>query len=308
MRRTRAIPPFITLDQNAVTIYPLQGWELRRSGHDSVVIPDKAAFPPWDSSLGFSLRRVFSVDVEGMVDLLGLGRGAQLSIVARVETARGMFSTVAKREVLKQGEREVEIVIEPDSSKLSLDVGVLMSVVVDAAGLAPSGLSASIAGSRVWQDSWSSKLEGGRRRLPIEVVSFRNLGIGKHDRGLIHVQVADALELDFEQAVCVYVNGDYPGFVLALEKGESHAVSYFEETIIRQVISFSLSQEGDFESAVLIADSAAYQVSSWLAAIYSGRTRAEVAAMRIHDPGEFEVLIQSWVDAGRPWRAAGGKA
>src|SRR3546814_320775 len=140
----------------------------------------------------------------------------------------------------------VEVELAPDSRWLSKDIRVVCSVVVASTRGDLGTLSPVHPGSRVWTQAWSAKLEGGRARLPIEVVSF---GRQLHDlaipNALLYVSVADDPQLEFEQAVCVYLNSDHPRFVADFERGEGATTALVWGAVVRQVLSAGLSEAFD---------------------------------------------------------------
>lgn len=308
MAKRRTVPPYLTLPDEALRTEPADGWELLVDGQPDRIVRDKDLFPSWDSSLKFSLRRRFSFDVNEFSEFLSIPPDqATYQLVARLETARGLLSQVAFKALLDANDSEVEVEIKPDSRQLSRDVTIACSVVIaetqgDLDVLAPSNV-----GSRVWSQVWSAKLEGGRVRLPIEVTSFSkqlySLGI---PNALFHVSVADDPALEFEQAVCVYLNSDHRHFVSDFEKGERSATAMVWDAVVRQTLSAGLSMVSSDGEEGFPEGSIGAQLDSWVASIFPGESSKSIVSIWQENPAVFEGRIQSWINAGELW--AGGKS
>ena len=212
------------------------------------------------------------------------------------------MSRVVFKKVFDPEDSVVEVELAPDSRWLSKDIRVVCSVVVASTHGDLGTLSPVHPGSRVWTQVWSTKLEGGRARLPVEVVSF---GRQLHDlaipNALLYVSVADDPKLEFEQAVCVYLNADHPRFVADFERGEGATTALVWGAVVRQVLSAGLSEAFDDEDEVLSEDTFGAQLDVWIKAIFPGESRRSLGAMRKDSPGLFEGRIQSWVNAGAFW-------
>lgn len=300
MAKRRPTPPYLTLPEEALHAEPADGWELLVEGQRNRVLADKGLFPSWDSTLKFSLRRRFSFDPAAIDAYLEIPAGqAKYRFVARLETAGGMMSKVGYEMALNPEDGIVEVQLTPRSRWFSKDIAVVCSIVVASIQGDVGVLSPTQPGSRVWSQRWSAKLEGGRVRLPIEVISFsKQLHALAIPNALLHVSVADDPGLEFEQAVCVYLNSDIPNFVSDFERGEKAATGVVWDCVLRQILSAGLSEAFDREDVEFSRNSIFAQVETWIKAIFPGEARESLAAMRRENPSLFEGRIQSWVNAG----------
>lgn len=303
MAKRIPVPPYLTLPDDAVRCEPAEGWILRSGGKPDQVIPDKELFPSWDGSLKFELHRQFTVATTHFAEALSLQRArAQYELIVRMETARGLFSEVLERVPINAEDEVIDVCVTPDSGRLSKDFALVTSIAIMGADGEVDVLSPSVKGARVWRDMWSSKLEGGKSRLPIEVVSFsRQLPDLRIPNALVHVSVADFPDLDFEEAVCVYLNADHSGFVADVERGRPAATAMLWDTVVRQVVGAGLSAQFLDWDQDLPPESVGAQVASWRSAIFNSETVAAVSALRRESPGVFEARIQSWVNAAAIW-------
>jgi hypothetical protein len=306
MAKRRPIPPYLTLPDDTLQAEPADGWELLVDGLPDRVVPDRGDFPSWDSSLRFTLRRRFSFDPNEFRGHLLIPSGrASYQFVVRLETAGGLFSQVVFRQKLALEENVVEVEIAPDSRRLSKDIVLACSVVMEKVNGDVDVLSPSKIGSRVWLQNWSAKLEEGRVRLPIEVISFdKQLHDLLISNAMIYVSVADDLALEFEQSVCVYLNSDHPRFVADFERGERTATGVVWDAILRQTLAAGLSASFYDESESFPENSMGAQLESWMASIFPGESKASIAVTRQQDPAVFEGRIQSWVNASAFWEEA----
>lgn len=303
MARRRSVPPFLTLDGGACLAEPSDGWELIKDDRPAESVLDGAMFPAWDSALQFSLRRRFTIDTVSMQERLGLqGAQCKFRLVTRLETGRGLLSEVVDARGLGRGETPVEVTLTPDSSRLSRDMSLVSSIVLMHVEGDVDELAPSIKGARVWESRWTTRLEGGKTRLPMEVISF-STGLWRvaAPRALFHVAVADLPDLDFEQAVCVYLNSDCPAFVAGIEKGEPAATAILWEGVVRQLIAFGLSSAFVEDRDDWPEGSIGRQVRSWQIAIFPGEKPDSIMAFRAENPGVYEARIQSWANTGAFW-------
>lgn len=304
MAKRVPIPPYRTLTDGCVVAKPDSGWELvRRPGGERDVVADRAMFPSWDSSLYFELRRRFVVSVESILEPLGLERAkCRFRLVTRLETGRGLLSELVDSQDLTAGKDEYEVLVIPDSGKLSRDIALVVSLVlIDATG-SLDDLAPVAPGTRLWQQRWSAKLEGGKTRLPIEVMSFsREMRGSAAPRALIQVSVADYPDLEFEQAVCVYLNSDFPSFVAAIERGEPGPTAMLWDAVLRQLIGYGLSSAFMESDREWPEGSIGRCLRSWMRDIFSGEQPSSIASSRLENPGLYEARIQSWVNAGSFW-------
>lgn len=303
MAKRKPIPPYLTLPNDAIHADPVEGWELLVDDNPDRVVGDKDLFPSWDSSLSFILRRRFVCNPQAFDDYLEIPSAhASYQFIVRLETASGLLSQVVFKKELGPDDSTVEVLIAPDSRWLSKDIAVACSLVVASVRGHLGALSPSRSGSRVWSQTWSAKLEGGRTRLPIEIISFRTQ---LHDlaiqNALLHVSVADDPQLEFEQAVCVYLNSDHPRFITDFERGEKTATAMVWDSVVRQVLSAGLSEAFDGEGEAPPEGSFGAQLAVWIESIFPGESRRSLCAMRRDNPGLFEGRVQSWVNAAAFW-------
>lgn len=291
-----SIPPHLTLSEDMVVASPANGWILQREGHVPLVIEDGEILPAWDTELRFELHRTFAALGKWQEHLGFPSGGAEFGMVTRLVTAGGLLSEVVDVQPLSStSDSDLVVIVRPSSREIAKDIRIHCCIILCAAG--PDGLALAPAdkGARLWADRWSARIEGGRARLPFELASFsKELRGYRINRALFHVEVAEDPELDFEQAVCVYLNTDNPSFVKAIEQGAATETALLWDGVMRRLIITGLGQT--FEGDAWPPDSLGMQVARWLVGIFPGQSREALTRMVIADPSRFEALIQSWTD------------
>lgn len=293
MRTRQVTRPYLVVPDSMVTLSPPHGWELQREGAEPENVDDKGILAAWDTELRFTLRRKFNVtgDIHGV---LGLDATREIRLVTRLGTARGLDSRIVHEEIITPSESSVLVEICPDGRTLASEVSLTTALVLGQGASTENPLAPQDAGDRVWETGWSARIEGGRARLPLEPITFSGTW---HAHGishaLFHVEVADFPELEFEQAVCVYLNTDFPEFVRAIEASSAPETAILWDGVLRRTIASGLASH--FESATPWPDgSLGLQVDTWLNGIFPGVGREAVSRIRIEDPSRFEAQIQSW--------------
>jgi hypothetical protein len=249
----------------------------------------------WDTGLRFTLHRRLWILPEADATLGLVDSGATFRVVTRLETARGLRSTIVDdRRIVPGVEGAADITVSPDSAELSQDLTLVSTILFEGADAVVSPLAPQAIGSRLWEDRWTAKIEGGKARLPLELASFSKTFPGwAISDALFHVDIADYPELDFEQAVCVYLNTDHPDFVNAVEGGKSAETAFLWDGVIRRVISAGIGSA--FESPVAWPEgSLGAQSGMWIASIFHGQPSSAVAALLKENSSLFEAKIQSW--------------
>lgn len=293
MRRKLATRPYLVVPEAMVTTTPKSGWEFQREDGVPETIEDNGTLPAWDTELKFTLRRSFDVRAD-VRNAIALNDRAEIRLVTRLETARGLDSRIVDTKTIAAGESLILVEIRPDSRTLASGISLVSALVLVDAANPENPLAPRDSGDRVWESIWTARIEGGRARLPMEPVSFSAaLSARGIAHALFHVEVADYPELDFEQAVCVYLNTDFPQFVRAVETSSPGETAILWDGVLRRVLATGLAPHfastGPWPEGSLGA-----QVDAWISGVFPGATRDVVSRLRIDEPSRFEAQIQSW--------------
>jgi hypothetical protein len=308
MSKIRSIPPFDTPEHDSVALHPTSGWEFSRDGGQTFnTIDDKGLFPSWDPVLEFILRRRFRLNVNELAAATGLtGADPKFSLVTRLTTGSGRLSIFAPLQEVLDYQEDHEVILKPDSALLSQNIVLQNSIVLTGFTGKLSALAPDFRGAVLWADDWSVKLESGRQRLSADVVPFSTFfRDGQCGHAIIRVVVVEDPQLDFNQAVRVYINKEMPQFVIAFSEGNPVARTFFNETVFRQLVSYGLSEAFIVDGMDLSEDSVGEKLSLLIRQAFGDDSPEMIREMKRANPGLYEARIQSKALAGSEWLQAG---
>jgi hypothetical protein len=308
MSKIRAIPPFETPEYDSVALDPISGWEISKDGGQTFsTISDKGLFPSWDSALEFILRRRFRLSSSELAKATGLtGANPRFSLVTRLTTCSGRLSMFAPLQEVLDYREDHEVVLRPDSALLSQNIVLKSSIVLTGFTGMLGALAPDFKGAVLWTDDWSVKLESGRQRLPADVVPFSTFfHDGPCGHAIIRVVVVEDPQLDFNQAVRVYINQEMPQFVTAFSGGNPVARTFFNETVFRQLVSYGLSEAFIGHDMDLSEDSVGKKLSLLVRQAFGNDSTEMIREMKKQNPGLYEARIQSKALTGSTLLQAG---
>ncbi|MEY4599138.1 MAG: hypothetical protein RLZZ445_1935 [Pseudomonadota bacterium] len=307
MAKNDAIRPFLTATLGSVSTDPYSAWQVQVR-NETIPLEDGDMFPSWDSQLKFRLRRVFCLNPSSLAAEAGLiGVKPSFALVIRLVTGNGLTSVIADmRDIPESNEAvEVESSFNPDSSALSQNITLVSCLVLKDFDGSPQELAPDFRGAVLWSERWTVKIEGGRSRLPSETVSFSDYFRNQDcENALLRVVIADDPSLDFNQGVCVYLNADNPAFVASLQKADPGAKAFFNDTVIRQMIAYGLSDSYRESRGGFPDGSIGHQLTVLLRSIFGRETPEMISAIRLDNPGLYEARIQSWAKIHTLWQEA----
>lgn len=163
------------------------------------------ALADWDYQMNLRLRRAVQIDLDRARTEAGLPRDASLAL-ATVWTATGsnLRSPAQRHLLVGRGRREVEVSFDIRGTDLGgllqLDTALVLSERLNDAP--PS--AAHRAGSVLWSDRRSLRLQGDAPQFPVAVVDFSATSIPDHAGW--HVQIGDDLHAAAMGNVLLLVN------------------------------------------------------------------------------------------------------
>ena len=299
MSKRLVVPPFRTLREDDVILEPGGGWLVEINGQSRLV--EDGIFSGWDADSEFTLSRSVTLSKSAGAYLASGTGNAQvsLSLVVRVLTARGRASEVVYCQPIDGAGAGLAcpVRIQPDSAGLSENIVIEMSIVVARSNIPGDAFTPSIAGSRVWSDTWVAKLEGGRSRLPFEKIDFETaFPLQRLSDSLFHVRVAEDPDLDVEQALTVWLNLRKPGFIQAIELKDRHATAMLWDGILRRAI-IAGAVAGFDEVEHVVQGSIGAQWKRWTQSAFGQLSAKGILEMHDTDASRFENIVQSWVNA-----------
>lgn len=289
------VPPYRQFRPESVSCEPRNGWEIE-ARETTLVLEHGAPFPDWDASLVFALKRRFRLNEAALLELGVVDPSAiRLQLVVRMITAGSLSSSVPIRvDLPQQSTQPVDVHIFPALGKLSRDLTLETSIVVLEASESMDPLVPSVPGSRVWEDQWRVRLEGGKTRLPFEILDFEDAyrGLGLAD-ALFHVDVAEDPDLDFEQGVRVSINSRFEKFIAAVERLEPVTTALLWDAVLRRVLVAGIGNAFD-PGGQFPESSIGAQWTRWFGQAFPGESIESAQRMLMEQSSRFEARIQSW--------------
>ena len=182
----------------------------------------------------------------------------------------------------------------PKSDHLLRDLQVTTKIVVVDSGEAAGALAPTRKGARVWDDAIRVQLEGGRARLPMEVLSFKETpAFRPFENALFHVHVRGDNDTEVEQGLLVQLNADHPTFVAQVESGGVVATAMLWDGVVRRVMREVIAQE-ILGAGPFIKGTLGELAERWTTQAFQGMSPDSIAKMATERPAEFDAVLASW--------------
>lgn len=256
--------------------------------------PLQEVTPDWDYAAPVVLERTMRVRTSEAVRELGLEPDdLHLEIIVDAGTGPGNMP----REILSRtrtpldGETPCAVALRLDPSRLSAQITVRTSIILTSGAEPDGALAPRRAGSRLWDDLETTRIEGDDPRFPMEVISFSTAFTGRpHEDAPWSLSWSpDHPGRDFHGAARLYLNSDNEDFIERVKDEDPLTLQAMMGDVVSQMCETALRAgwDEDFESAE--EGSMAGRVAHWL-----GRAFTDPAAARAlleHRPGEFRSAI-----------------
>jgi len=294
--RTNVTMPYRILRPGDVHASPCDGWMLRFADNEGQarLVGDGDVVESWDYLRPFTLSRTLRFAAE-VPELLGLPRDTTFRLLVLLTTGRGLHRRLVHSEDFGIPHEPLNVAIQLDSRRLCRDLtlAALLSLASPVASSDP--IVPAEPGARLWEHTVKLELEGGRSRLPMEVVSFRHAFAGQgFEQALVHVEMVPYPELDLEDAVLVYLNADFPAFVDAVQQTEPTAEAMLWEAVLQRLLRDALLDEAFFANPSYAPGSLGANLARWIQQAFPSMPLSEVAQLLTRDSSRFDATIQSW--------------
>lgn len=286
-RRTAA--PFHRLDAS-VSVGP---WMVTLGGGAPAPLHDVT--PDWDYATPVRVERVVSLDLPAARSELGFADQEPISLDLIVEAGTGHGElpreVVSRSRVPLGGGAPVTISLEPDPLRLSGQLTLRTSILLSADAAPADPLAPRVAGSRLWDERFVSRLEGDDPRFPMEVISFSRTWPGRpHEEApwLLSWNPANPGR-DFHGAARLFVNADDAALIARLRDGDDLTLQAIMGDVVSQMCETALTGDWDDDLETAEAVSVAGRVIYWL-----GRAFGDISVARSvleNRPGEFRSAI-----------------
>jgi hypothetical protein len=288
---SRQAPPYRVAAPGSVVTGP---WQLLL---DEVPVPLPESLDDWDYRMDLPLRQSVAVDVDLVRQATGLPPSAKLTL-ALVWTAAGsgLKAAGARISLPESGVADVELdVVLPGSQlggRLELDTTLALAEYCDAGALA----SARRAGSVLWADQYSTRLQGDAPLFPMAVVDFSKTQYPE-DAGW-HVEIGGDLETATMGALLLLVNERKQVLVDAMRNaGKPRAVdrvvlSTVHADVARTLVEYAL-REPDFALDTDYGDESMGSTLQTLAArLFPGQSMNHLRRRQEQSPAAFATELQ----------------
>lgn len=300
IRRSAVTQPHRVLMRTDVSATPVDGWRFRiDSKGESIVLTDGGHLESWDALAPLYLSRNIAVVPEA-IRRIGLSGGAGLGVVVSVASARGLWREVCVKSQLPNDGSAVTLEAQPKGDHLASELRIATTVVLLDPVSNSDPLAPAVRGARLWDDVIRVRLEGGRVRLPMEVISFRcTPAFRPFQKALFHVHVTGEPSTEIEQGLLVHLNADYPTFVSKIEGKDSAATAFLWDGIVRQVLRELLAQDMAGEE-IAQRGTLGELARRWLQQAFSGLSVKAILEMSVARPAEFDACVAAWCGAVQP--------
>lgn len=308
MRSRRPVPPHRILGKDDVAFLTPGAWRVAVQD-SSRLVEDGGFIPGWQPGLGIRLSNAILINREATARLSEATTGAMdLGAVVVALTAEGLATVAISRAKFQEDGRGSLIAgfdLEIDGRMASRNVRLECSVVLSSPTVGGDRLTPRMVGSRLWNGSWAARLEGGKARLPIEVVPFSRFFLRPGmEGGLVHVELAADPTLDIEQGMIVYLNAEQPRFVDAFAHRDPHATSIVWDAVIRRLLVAGADAGFDVAASYGRGTIGA-NWQQWATSAFSGLSADGLLEMHRGNVSEFETRLQSWGGMARAFTGAG---
>lgn len=226
--RSQPIPPFLMASPDRIVAQPWQTEER----------PLPEALDHWDASATVVVRRLVRVDLGGVCADTALGPASQFAISASAFTAQSRVLVASALFPIIEG--EATVLMQFDGQNLSGDLALRSRLVVTSPDVVGSDvLSPTRGGAWLWEDSYSTRLEGSAARFPVTQVPFSSTLYAPG--GMWSLEIGE-LEQPFLGGVRLWLNSDHP--IAAAWADESHVVHTLVSGVLRYDTARALVMKG----------------------------------------------------------------
>lgn len=262
----------------------------------------------WDPATDLTLTRVLTIDTDELRSQCGLGRSSGFAVSSSWRAPnRTRLGDVG--EVIELGDRQgllrVVVSVCVLGSCAGGRVDLRTRLVLRSPGHDPSPVAPARPGSILWHDVHRLQLEGGAARFPMAVVDFRTIANIPDTAAWYLDWNAEELGMPVLGGVRLLLNGSNELIVDIARTGSTHPAMLTVRSLIigdvaRQLITSALKNDEFIDHRNSFADeSVGRMVSDLIAAVWPGRSAAQLRDRFQQLPARFEAEIQAALDVAR---------
>ncbi|MEU3426437.1 hypothetical protein [Streptomyces gardneri] len=291
---SRRVLPYRSPSEDVVTAEP---WRLVV---DDGEVPLPEALPHWDYRMDLALRRTVRVDLDRVRAQCGLPEEAVL-MLATVWTASGsnLSGPGHRTRLSDRGVRVVELEVRLPGADLGgllvLDTALVLAERRNDGR--PS--SPRRAGSVLWSERESVRLQGDAPQFPMAVIDFANTSFP--DAAAWHLQISGGLESATMGSLLLLVNEQNKVTAAAFEN--AHKPRPVDQVVLsavyadaaRIMIEYALSHEDFSEESGYAEDSLGATLLSLFDQLFPSQSITDVRLRRLQSPAIFASDLQAAV-------------
>lgn len=286
-RRTAA--PFHRLD-SAVDAAP---WMLTLG--TGTPLPLQDITPDWDYATTVTVDRIIAVDPTAAASELGLAEGEAFSLEVVVEAGTGPGDLpreiIARDRLSLDGVTSLPVTLRLDPARLSTQLSLRTAILLAGDVLPGNTLAPRLAGSRLWDDRFVTRIEGDDPRFPMEVVSFsKTFPDRPHEASPWLLSWSPGSPgRDFHGSARLFINADDALLVARLGEGDELTLQAIMGDVVSQMCEAALTGGWEDELQGAEPGSVAGRVAHWLERAFGDVTVAR--GLLESRPGEFRAAI-----------------
>lgn len=285
--------PYLSLLAGDLSPDPDESWLVSVNGGRPECSGD-GLVQSWDASAVLSFSRTFSIRADLRSRLCVTSSDGFFELLVAVSSGRGRSRVALHKFALEEHAHAQVIRFALDSSLLASDVRIVSTLTVKG-GVGTNILSPVQAGARLWQDEVRLIIEGGRGRLPMEVVSFAKEFPGQGlDSARLHLELSADLSADVEAGIRVYLNASGVEFIRNLQMGSNEETRYLWQSVVRRLLR-QLADDDRF-CEVFDPGSIGWNIVQWSRYCFIGISPREMSDYIKADSSRFEAMVDAWIE------------
>lgn len=282
--------PFLRPDRARIEAGPWMG-----PGADGAYeLPE--LLPDWDYSVSLGLQRSLELDLEGLSSDTGLGPASSLLLHVYVVTGELKLRKCVFDQVLRGCSGSVQVQIGPmelEGADLQGYIDLVTVLSVERAERIER-LAPMAPGSRLWEDHFRCRLEGGGGRLPMETRDFFEVS-ARYALAPWYFRLEESrLDDRFEAAFQVILNTRRQDVLEAVSRKDTLTMSTLQVDLVRHIVSRLLrSEEFTLRADDYPDGSIGAVAAAWLDAAFPDQEPGQIRDMLEQRPADFEAIVFS---------------
>ncbi len=252
--------------------------------------------PDWDYSVGLGLHRTLELDLDGLSSDTGLGPSSSLLLHVYVVTGELKLRKCVFDQALRDCSGSLQVQIGPlelEGAELQGYIDLVTVLSVERAERIER-LAPMAPGSRLWEDQFRCRLEGGGGRLPMETRDFSEVS-ARYALAPWYFRLEESrLDDRFEAAFQVILNTRRQDVLEAISRKETLMMSTLQGDLVRHVVTRLLrSEEFTLRAEDYPDGSIGAVAAAWLDAAFPDQEPGQIRDMLEQRPADFEAIVFS---------------